>query len=165
MAQLHHPTSERFPAVAYPKSLGAHNLPVRLTGFVGRASELTQVGELLAENQLVTLTGAGGVARPGWRCFNTYTAGNGRDGDSGSDLVPPLRIALQQPPGCLDSIASSYRQMGGGHGGNTADATVYRRLRNGLATTICGLNAPPRGSSTVIAGSAYRANARSADGL
>jgi hypothetical protein len=57
----------RFPAIAYPKSLGAHNLPVQLTGFVSRASELTQVGELLAENQLVTLTGAGGVAKPGWR--------------------------------------------------------------------------------------------------
>jgi hypothetical protein len=40
---------------------------------------------------------------------------------------------------------------------------VYR-WRARLATTICGLSNPPR-SSTVIAGSAWRANSRSADGL
>jgi hypothetical protein len=54
--------------------------------------------------------------------------------------------------------------MGGRHGAHSADAVDRRRLRNWLATTIC-MNAPRRGSSTVIAGSAYRANARSADGL
>jgi predicted ATPase/class 3 adenylate cyclase/tetratricopeptide (TPR) repeat protein len=52
-----------FPPLRTPKSSGAHNLPVQLTSFVGREAELTQVGELLAENRLVTLTGAGGVGK------------------------------------------------------------------------------------------------------
>ena len=36
---------------------------MQLTSFVGRDAELTQVRELLAENRLVTLTGAGGVGK------------------------------------------------------------------------------------------------------
>jgi predicted ATPase len=41
----------------------AHNLPVHLTSFVGRDTEMTQVRALLAESRLVTLTGAGGVGK------------------------------------------------------------------------------------------------------
>jgi len=37
-----------------------HNLPVRLTSFVGRERELAEVGGLVGEARLVTLTGAGG---------------------------------------------------------------------------------------------------------
>jgi hypothetical protein len=166
MAQLHHPTSERFPAIAYPKSLGAHNLPVQLTSLVGRALELTQVGELGRKL-------AGDPDRRGWggktrlALFqHVYSRRRSRWRFRQRFGPTPPDHPFQQPPGCLDSIASSYRQIRGGHGGNTADATVCRPLRNGLATTICrwGLKALLR-SSTVIAGSAYRANARSADGL
>ena len=38
-------------------------LPAQLTSFVGRESELTQLRDLLAQNRLVTLTGAGGVGK------------------------------------------------------------------------------------------------------
>ncbi len=38
-------------------------LPVQLTSFVGRDAQLTQLRELLAENRVVTLTGAGGVGK------------------------------------------------------------------------------------------------------
>ncbi len=48
--------------------------------------------------------------------------------------------------------------------GARGSGQVYGLLPNRLATTICGPNTPPR-SSRVIAGSAYRANARSADRL
>jgi predicted ATPase/class 3 adenylate cyclase len=40
-----------------------HNLPTQLTRFIGREKELQQVKALLAENRLVTLTGAGGVGK------------------------------------------------------------------------------------------------------
>jgi predicted ATPase/DNA-binding SARP family transcriptional activator len=40
-----------------------HNLPVRLTSFVGRERELAAVGGLLSEARLVTLTGAGGAGK------------------------------------------------------------------------------------------------------
>ncbi|MFO7571982.1 MAG: BTAD domain-containing putative transcriptional regulator [Gaiellaceae bacterium] len=40
-----------------------HNLPVELTGFVGRERELAEAGRLLAEHRLVTLTGVGGAGK------------------------------------------------------------------------------------------------------
>jgi predicted ATPase len=40
-----------------------HNLPVQLTSFVGRESAILEVGELLARNRIVTLTGAGGCGK------------------------------------------------------------------------------------------------------
>jgi len=40
-----------------------HNLPVQLTSFIGRDAEIAQVRALLADNRLVTLTGAGGVGK------------------------------------------------------------------------------------------------------
>jgi predicted ATPase/class 3 adenylate cyclase len=39
------------------------NLPVQVTSFVGRSSELARVGEELAQARLVTLTGVGGVGK------------------------------------------------------------------------------------------------------
>ena len=41
----------------------AHNLPALLTSFVGRRLELIELGELLTETRLVTLTGAGGSGK------------------------------------------------------------------------------------------------------
>jgi predicted ATPase/DNA-binding CsgD family transcriptional regulator len=62
--QLGHP---RLPASEFPplRSLDAlpNNLPVRLTSFIGRETEIAALKELLAENRLVTLTGAGGVGK------------------------------------------------------------------------------------------------------
>ena len=44
-----------------------NNLPVQLSSFVGRHQEIDQGAALLAETRLLTLTGAGGAERPGWR--------------------------------------------------------------------------------------------------
>src|SRR5215472_695271 len=41
----------------------AHNLPLQLTSFIGRAGEMHEVSMLLASTRLVTLTGAGGVGK------------------------------------------------------------------------------------------------------
>ena len=40
-----------------------HNLPVQLTNFVGREAELAEVGRLLSDSRLVTLTGVGGTGK------------------------------------------------------------------------------------------------------
>lgn len=40
-----------------------HNLPVQLTSFIGRETEIEQVKELLCTSHLLTLTGAGGVGK------------------------------------------------------------------------------------------------------
>jgi hypothetical protein len=46
-----------------PAGACSHNLPVQLTSFIGRAAEMACVRGLLADNRLVTLTGAGGVGK------------------------------------------------------------------------------------------------------
>jgi predicted ATPase len=40
-----------------------HNLPAHLPGFIGRENEIESIKELVSENRLVTLTGAGGCGK------------------------------------------------------------------------------------------------------
>ena len=62
--QLCHPDLvNEFPSLRVSKTVVSQKLPVQLTSFVGRGAELAQVRELLADNRLVTLTGAGGVGK------------------------------------------------------------------------------------------------------
>src|ERR1700722_16147022 len=64
VVQLCHPdVVNEFPPLRTPKALAATNLPVQLTSFVGRDAQLTQLRELLAQNRVATLTGAGGVGK------------------------------------------------------------------------------------------------------
>ena len=52
-----------FPPLREPKAVISQHRPAQLTSFVGRDAELAQVRDLVAENRLVTLTGAGGVGK------------------------------------------------------------------------------------------------------
>jgi predicted ATPase/class 3 adenylate cyclase/DNA-binding CsgD family transcriptional regulator len=52
-----------FPPLNTAKNGAVSSLPAQLTSFVGRDAELTQLRGLLAENRLVTLTGAGGAGK------------------------------------------------------------------------------------------------------
>jgi predicted ATPase/class 3 adenylate cyclase/DNA-binding CsgD family transcriptional regulator len=64
VVQLCHPDlMNDFPPLRVAKAVVSQHLPVQLTSFVGREEELTQLRGLLAENRLVTLTGAGGVGK------------------------------------------------------------------------------------------------------
>ena len=64
VVQLCHPDLRNdFPPLRTPKSVGARNLPVQLTSFVGRQAEMHEVRQLLADNRLVTLSGAGGAGK------------------------------------------------------------------------------------------------------
>jgi predicted ATPase/class 3 adenylate cyclase len=64
VVQLCHPDLRNdFPPLRTPKSIAAHNIPAQLTSFVGRGAQMTDVGKLLADNRLVTLTGAGGAGK------------------------------------------------------------------------------------------------------
>ncbi|MEC3916008.1 BTAD domain-containing putative transcriptional regulator [Nocardia sp. CDC160] len=53
--ELENPTPRAEPA--------SRTLPVRLTGFVGRAEELTELAGLLADSRLVTIVGPGGAGK------------------------------------------------------------------------------------------------------
>lgn len=62
--QLNHPDVRvEFPPLRVTPVLRRSRLPVQLTSFVGRAEQVVQVGELLGDNRLVTLTGAGGAGK------------------------------------------------------------------------------------------------------
>jgi hypothetical protein len=76
-----------FPPLRTPKSVGAHNLPVQLTSFVGRQAKMHEVRRL-ADNRLVALTGAGGAGKtrlaveiaarvaPEFSCYSDMSVGD-----------------------------------------------------------------------------------------
>ncbi len=64
VVQLCHPDCcNEFPPLRASTTVVSHHLPVQLTSFVGREHEMAQMRGLLANNRLVTLTGAGGVGK------------------------------------------------------------------------------------------------------
>jgi predicted ATPase/class 3 adenylate cyclase len=64
VVQLCHPDlRNEFPPLRTAKAVVSHNLPVQLTNFVGRGAQMTDLEKLLADNRLVTLTGAGGAGK------------------------------------------------------------------------------------------------------
>jgi predicted ATPase/class 3 adenylate cyclase/DNA-binding CsgD family transcriptional regulator len=64
VVQLCHPdVPNDFPPLRTSITTASHNLPAQLTNFVGRQPEITQLRKILAENRLVTLTGAGGAGK------------------------------------------------------------------------------------------------------
>jgi predicted ATPase/class 3 adenylate cyclase len=64
VAQLcHHDLLNDFPPLRTTNAVAVHRLPVQLTSFVGRGTQITDIRALLADNRLVTLTGAGGAGK------------------------------------------------------------------------------------------------------
>jgi predicted ATPase/class 3 adenylate cyclase/DNA-binding CsgD family transcriptional regulator len=59
----HSDLRNEFPPLRTPKSVSTHNLPAQLTSFIGRQAQMADVRTLLADNRLVTLTGAGGAGK------------------------------------------------------------------------------------------------------
>ncbi|OBH05809.1 LuxR family transcriptional regulator [Mycobacterium sp. E1747] len=78
-----------FPPLRTPKSTGSQHLPQQLTSFVGRNAEIETVRQLVADNRLVTLTGAGGVGKTRLALQVAGNAdGNFADGVWYADLAP-----------------------------------------------------------------------------
>jgi predicted ATPase/class 3 adenylate cyclase/DNA-binding CsgD family transcriptional regulator len=93
VAQLCHPDlCNEFPPLrmrATPEISVSQHLPVQLTSFVGRDAEMVEVRDMLAENRLVTLTGAGGVGKTRLAIqVAAAVAGNYGDGAWYVDLAP-----------------------------------------------------------------------------
>jgi predicted ATPase/class 3 adenylate cyclase/DNA-binding CsgD family transcriptional regulator len=64
VTQLCHPDLVNdFPPLRVLKAVVVQQLPAQLTSFVGREADIAQVRDLVTENRLVTLTGAGGVGK------------------------------------------------------------------------------------------------------
>ena len=96
VVQLCHPDLRNdFPSLRTPKSVGAHNLPVQLTSFVGRSAQIADVRKLLADNRLVTLTGAGGAGKTRLAVeIASCIAAEFRDGVWYVDLAPVTHPAV-----------------------------------------------------------------------
>src|SRR6202163_1893829 len=90
VVQLCHPDLvNEFPPLRTTTTVAAPNLPVQLSSFVGRDAELTQLRELLADNRVVTLTGAGGVGKTRLAVqIAAHVAGEFSDGVWYVDLAP-----------------------------------------------------------------------------
>jgi predicted ATPase/class 3 adenylate cyclase/DNA-binding CsgD family transcriptional regulator len=64
VVQLCHPDLHNdFPPLRAANVIAAENLPVQLSSFIGRKAEINRIREALADNRLVTLTGAGGAGK------------------------------------------------------------------------------------------------------
>jgi hypothetical protein len=64
VVQLCHPDlCSEFPPLRTTKTVAAERLPARLTSFVGRDGEMADLRGILADNRLVTVSGAGGAGK------------------------------------------------------------------------------------------------------
>jgi predicted ATPase/class 3 adenylate cyclase/DNA-binding CsgD family transcriptional regulator len=64
VVQLCHPDLHNvFPPLRTANIVATENLPVQLSSFIGRKAEIRDIREALANNRLVTLTGAGGAGK------------------------------------------------------------------------------------------------------
>src|SRR4029077_19211700 len=64
VAQLCHPDLRNdFPPLRAAKTMAAHTLPTQLTTFIGRSEQINEIRQLLCDNRLMTLTGAGGAGK------------------------------------------------------------------------------------------------------
>jgi predicted ATPase/class 3 adenylate cyclase/DNA-binding CsgD family transcriptional regulator len=90
VVQLCHPDLRNdFPPLRMRDSAAVQQFPIQLTSFVGRGVEMLEVHRMLAENRLVTLTGAGGVGKTRLALQVAAAAsGNYRDGTWWVDLAP-----------------------------------------------------------------------------
>ena len=74
---------------------GVHGFPAVLTSFIGRASAGGELGDLLSENRLVTVTGPGGAGKTRLACaVGRRVAGRFADGVWLAELGPVRDPAL-----------------------------------------------------------------------
>ncbi len=90
VVQLCHPDLvNEFPPLRTPKTVETQHLPVQLTSFVGRGREAAEVRRIVADNRLVTLTGAGGAGKTRLAVqVAAQVAGEFADGVRYVDLAP-----------------------------------------------------------------------------
>jgi predicted ATPase/DNA-binding SARP family transcriptional activator len=100
-----------------------HNLPNRLTSFVGRERELSDVHELLGHNRLVTVTGPGGAGKT-----SVAIEAAARLTDHFGDGVWLVRLAGVTDPGYVDRAVADT--LGVPDGTGTLDERLVRYLQD-----------------------------------
>ena len=116
---------------------------MQLTSFVGRGAEMTEVRQILADNRLVTLTGAGGVGKTRLAVqVAAEMAGEFADGVWYVDLAPitdpdlvPIAVAgalgLPDQPGrsTMDTLTAFHRRPSDAAGAATTVSICSTRAR------------------------------------
>jgi predicted ATPase/DNA-binding SARP family transcriptional activator len=108
--------------VPAPPPPSRHNLPARLTSFLGREQELAAVDGLIGEGRLVTLTGAGGTGKT--RLALEFAAGAVERFGDGVWLAGLAGVADPRLVGSAVMDALGVRQSG--------DVPILETLRNRL---------------------------------
>jgi len=118
VVQLCHPDLRNdFPPLRTRETVVAPNLPVQFTSFVGRETDINDVREILTDNRLVTLTGAGGVGKTRLAVQVAAQLGGGFGGGvwyvdlapiTDPDLVP---VTVMRTLGLPDHPGSSTMDM------------------------------------------------------
>lgn len=90
VVQLCHPElRNHFPPLRTSSCVVTHSIPTQLTSFIGRIDELNDAAQLLADNRLITLTGAGGIGKTRLaQQLSVRLAGGFHDGVWYVDLAP-----------------------------------------------------------------------------
>jgi predicted ATPase/class 3 adenylate cyclase/DNA-binding CsgD family transcriptional regulator len=109
------------------KSLAETNLPAQLTSFVGRGVQLPQLHELLGQNRVVTLTGAGGVGKT--RLAIQVAAGMAGEFGRFSDGVWYVDLAPITDPELVPVTAARALRLPDQPGRSTMD-TLLRFVRD-----------------------------------
>ena len=121
VVQLCHPDiSNEFPPLRTAETAVVQRFPTQLTSFVGRKAQMKEVRQLLADNRLVTLTGAGGAGKTR---MAIQVAGEVDDDASYVDLAPitdpgVVPVAMARGLGLPD------------HPGRSTMETIVRFLRD-----------------------------------
>lgn len=118
--QLCHPgVRNDFPLPGVTEQVVGRGLPMHLTSFVGREAELTGLRQLIRDNRLVTLTGAGGVgktrlaAQLAGQLADRYTAG-----------VCWVDLAAITDPGVVAVAAAQTLGLPDQPGGSTSETLI-----------------------------------------
>jgi predicted ATPase/DNA-binding CsgD family transcriptional regulator len=114
VVQLCHPDiRNEFPPLRTAKAAVVQRFPAQLTSFVGRAAQIDEMRKILADNRLVTLTGAGGAGKTRLAIeIAGVIASEFRDGAWYVDLAPitnpdVVPVAVARALGLPDQPSSS----------------------------------------------------------
>jgi predicted ATPase/class 3 adenylate cyclase/DNA-binding CsgD family transcriptional regulator len=127
VVQLCHPDIRNdFPALRTTEVSEAQRLPVQLTRFVGRQTQMVEILGFLADNRLVTLTGAGGSGKT--RLAIQVASEAGRE-------VHYVDLAPITDPGTVPTAVASALALPD-HPGRSTMETIVRFLEHGAKLVV-----------------------------
>jgi predicted ATPase/DNA-binding SARP family transcriptional activator len=117
---LHERILRQDPSLAAPirtSSERAHNLPARISSFIGRAAELEDLRQLLARSRMVTVIGPGGSGKTSLAVEVARTTFASREGNDAVVGVYFVDLAPVADPSQVPAVVAAALGLRGGPGG------------------------------------------------